>query len=135
MLDIASWSFLRGQIVIVLRNRGLEHRRTKIRRVTEVFCPSVIAQKRETARIAPAHVDIPCVVPTLRGILQQVNRARWEADGAIGATNHWRGVSNIGRQHGIRYKVDARERTARPNSPRSRQRIVDQVGALQMHSV
>src|SRR5207253_6671977 len=101
----------------------------------EVFCPSVIAQKREATRIPPAHIDITCVVPTLRGILQQVNRADGKTNGAVGTTSRRRGVSNIGRQHGIRYKVDARERTARPNSPRSRQRIVDQVGALQMHSV
>src|SRR5450755_2779174 len=62
---IAGGPLLCRQIIIVLRNRRLEHRRAEIRCVAEIFRPRVIRQQGETARVTPPDVNVT-LLPDLR---------------------------------------------------------------------
>ena len=133
--DVTTRSLFRRKVIVVLRNGRLEHRRTEIRCITEIFRPSVIGQESEAARVAPAHVEVSGVIPALRGVLEQIDSADGEADSTIGAARCRRYINHIVRKNGVRHKADAGEGTPGSDGPGARRSIVDKVGALQVHSV
>src|SRR5690349_24934188 len=86
MPHVATGALFCGKIVVVLRDRGLKHRRAKIRSVAQVLRPSVVAQESKAARITASHVDISRVIPALRRVLEKIDRADRETDCAIRAS-------------------------------------------------
>src|SRR5580765_2990265 len=79
MPDITARTPLGIEVAIVLRNRRLKHRRTKIRRVAQILGPGIVRKKRQPLRISTSHVDVTCVVPALRRVLEQVDGAHRKA--------------------------------------------------------
>src|SRR5438105_14158612 len=88
MADVAGQPFFRTQVAVVLRNRGFEHRRAKIRSIAQALGKRVVREQAEPECVAPAQIDVTGVVPALRGVREQLdgapsgaNRARWAARG------------------------------------------------------
>src|SRR5437667_9954172 len=77
--DVATRSLLGIQIVVVLRNARLEHRRAEVRRVGEVLCIGVVGQQAETVRVPAADIDISGVMPAARAVPEDVDSACWES--------------------------------------------------------
>src|SRR5207245_6907432 len=82
---VTSRAFLGGEIIIVLRNGSFEHRRAKIRSVTQVLRPCVVSEERQSVRIAATYVYVSGVIPALRRVLQEVDGAYRKTDGAARA--------------------------------------------------
>ena len=132
---IAAGTLLSGQVVVVLRDGGLKHRRAEVGCVAQVLRPGVIREQREPMLITPAHVYISGVIPALCRVLQQVDGADREAHLSCGAS---RGRSDVGHtrwQGGVRHKRNDRVRSARSDGSGTRRRIVDQMRALQVQAV
>src|SRR5947207_15258046 len=79
-------------------------------------------------RIAPAHIDVPGVIPALCAVFQQVDGA----DGESHALNHR--ACTAGRQGSVRHEGQSFERPPRSQRAGSRKRVVDQMSALQMET-
>src|SRR5438874_4387704 len=73
--NVTSKPLLRGQIGIVLGSGRLEHRRSKVGRIAEVLCKRIVRQHRPPASEAAPNICVASFVPTLRGVLQQVDAA------------------------------------------------------------
>ena len=72
-------------------------------------------------RVSAAHVYVTRVIPTLRRVFQQIDRADGKGlalDDGVGATGH---------ENRTRDKAQRMERTPRPERSRSRRRVVDKV--------
>src|ERR1700754_1523216 len=126
MAHVASKSLLQSQIVVVLWRCRFKHRRTKIRGIAQVLTKSVVSQKRPTATETPAHIDVARVIPTLRGILQQVNPAY---------RKRCIGNRDVVRKNHARKEAQSSERPAWSNRARPGRRIIDQMRTLKMQSV
>ncbi len=77
-------------------------------------------------RVATPHIDIAGVVPTLRGVFEEIDRAGRESvalidkvGGAVGSIDHT--VGNEG---------ESLERAARAQRARTRSGVVDEMSAL-----
>src|ERR1039457_2079602 len=70
---IACRPFLRGKVVIVLRNGGLGHGRAELGSVTQILGEGVIGQQAQPVGIPAAHVDVAGVVPTSGRVLEVVH--------------------------------------------------------------
>src|SRR5437016_13026638 len=73
--DVTSEPLLRGQIGIVLGSGRLEHRRSKVGRIAEVLCKRIVRQHRPAPSETASNICVAGFVPTLRGVLQQVDAA------------------------------------------------------------
>src|SRR5262249_19952365 len=134
VFHIASRPFFRRQVIVILRNCGLKHRGTEVRRITQVLRPGIVSQESPTANITTANVHIAGVVPALRRVLQEVDGTDRETDGAVGASCRGRNIRDIGRQLCPFNETDAWERTAWPNGSRPRRRVVNQVSTLKVQT-
>src|SRR4030095_14481967 len=76
--NIASRAFFCSKVVVVLWNRGLEHRRAEIRGIRQILCKRVISENGRTALVAAANIDIASVVPALCRVLEEVDTANRE---------------------------------------------------------
>src|SRR5713101_3443750 len=75
MPHVAAGPFLRRQVAVVLRDRGLVHGRAEVGRVSQSFGKGVVRQEAEPVGISSANVYVGRVIPTLRRVLQPVDRA------------------------------------------------------------
>src|SRR6266436_3973445 len=73
--NVASEPLLRSQIGIVLGSGRLEHRRSKVGRIAEVLCKRIVRQHRPAPGEAASNICVASFVPTLRGVLEQVDAA------------------------------------------------------------
>src|SRR5262249_41434252 len=119
-------SFFCRQVAVVLRNRRFIHWRPEIRCVGQALREGVIRKKTQSLGITPPQVHIARVVPALRAVLQQVDRAHRKSL----ALNHRVGAARS--QSRTWYKGKRFERTPWPKGAGSRQRVIDQMCALQM---
>ena len=95
--------------------------------LVRVLRKRVIRQEAESVGILAPHVHVAGVIPTLRRVLEQVDRAH----GKSLALDNGVGIA-AGRQHGAADKGKRLEGAPRSNRARSRRSIVDQVSALQV---
>src|SRR2546423_35290 len=126
MSNVTGESLLETKIGIVLGRRRLKHRRTKVGGIAEVLRKCIVSQERPAAREAPANIYVARLVPTLRRILQQVD-----------STNRKRCVrhGDVGRQGHTRQEAEHLERPARSDCSWAGSSVVNQMRALQVHSV
>ena len=75
MADIAARALFGGEVVVILWDCRLEHRRTKIWCIVECLGKRVVRQKTEAVRIAAAHIHIARVVPALRRVFEEIDGA------------------------------------------------------------
>src|SRR2546423_11114078 len=126
MANVTSESLLQTEIGIILRRRRLKHRRTKVGRVAEVLRKRIVSQERPAAREAAPDIYVSCFVPTLRRILQQVDAAH---------RKRCVGHSDVGRQSHTRQEAEHLERPARSDCSWAGSSIINQMRALQVHSM
>src|SRR6202030_4799210 len=128
-------ALFRGEIRIVLRDGGLEHRGAEIGSVAETLGIGVVGKQAETVRVTAADIDIAGVVPRLRGIGEQVDGADGSAESADGATGGRRGRNGHGAgETGVSYEFEKFERAARADGARPGRRVIDEVGALKVNA-
>src|SRR5258708_21807857 len=77
--DVAARAFFGVQIPVVLWDGRFVHRRTEVRRVGQILGEGIVGQKAEPIRIAAADIHVTRVVPTLRGVFQQIDGADRES--------------------------------------------------------
>src|SRR5579884_1040747 len=135
MTYVAPRTLFRLKVIVVLRNRGFEHRRPEVRGIAQVFRPGVVGKKGEAVLITAADVDVASVIPTLRRVLEKIYRAHRETHGSGRAARRRRHIGYAVRQRRIRDKCNLGERPPRTNGAGSRQSVVDQVRALQVNAV
>src|SRR4051812_31302753 len=123
MSDVASGTFLRIEVPVILRYGRLKHRRAEIGCVREVLSVCVIGENAEAACVSAPHVDISCVVPALRRVLEPVHRANRNCVADHGGS----GWKNSAGQEGCNAVG-----TPRLSQTRTRKRIIDQMSTLQM---
>src|ERR1700680_4140140 len=75
MPHIAAGPFFRRKVAVVLWDRGLVHGRTEVGRIGQSFGKRVVRQEAEPVGVSSADVYVGRVIPTLRCVLQPVNRA------------------------------------------------------------
>src|SRR5258707_13031931 len=80
--NVTSEPLLRGQIGIVLGSSRLEHWRSKVGRIAEVLGKRIVRQHRPPPSEAASNICVASVVPTLRGVLEQVDAA--DREGGVG---------------------------------------------------
>src|SRR5712675_2815245 len=124
--NVASEPLLRGQIGIVLRSGRLEHRGSKVGRIAEVLGKRIVRQHRPAASEAASNICVAGFVPTLRGVLQQVDAADREG----GAGN-----SDVRRQNHAGQKAEHLEGPAWSNRSGSGSSIINEMRPLQMHTM
>src|ERR1700741_699985 len=123
---VAGNSLFESEIRIILRRGRLEHRRTEIRSIAKILRKRVVGKERPTAAKSSAQIDVTSLIPTLRGILEQVDAAH---------RKRCVGDRDIGRQDHSRQEAQGLERPAWSNRTWTGRRIVDQVRALQVQSM
>src|SRR6267142_6444583 len=128
MPDVAPRALFKVQIPIVLRDGGFVHGRTEVRRVGQILGEGIVGQKAEPMRIAAADIHVTRVVPTLRGVFQQIDGADRES-----FTLHYGGGA-ARRQHRTRHKSKRLEGAPRAKRARSGESVVDQVRSLQVET-
>src|SRR5712692_8273655 len=79
MADVTARAFFSVEIPVVLWDGRFIHRRTEVRRVGQIFGESVVGQKTEPMRVAAPGIYVTRVVPTLRGVFQQIDSADRES--------------------------------------------------------
>src|SRR5882762_6808138 len=126
--DVTARALFGVQIPIVLRDGRFVHRRTEVRRVGQILGEGIVGQKAEPMRIAAADIHVTRVVPTLRGVFQQIDGADRES-----FTLHYGGGA-ARRQHRARHKSKRLEGAPRAKRTRSGESVVDQVRSLQVET-
>src|SRR5262245_12765178 len=76
--NIASRTFFCSKVVIVLGDRGFEHRRAKIRSIRQILCKCVIPENGQPPLVAAANIDIAGVIPALCRVLEEIDTANRE---------------------------------------------------------
>src|SRR6266852_9530168 len=86
-------------------------------------------------RVTAAHVDVAGVVPSLRGVGQQVDGADGRAERTGGTAGRRRRRDGYVAGQGCAvYELEKLQRAARSDGPGTRRRVVDEVGALQVNA-
>src|ERR1700737_605604 len=128
MADVTARTLFGVQISVVLWDGRFVHRRTEVRRVGQILGEGDVGQETKPMRIAAPDIHVARVVPTLRGVFQQIDSADRESltlnDGSAAAR----------RQHRARHKSKRLEGAPRAKRARSGESVVDQVRSLQMES-
>src|ERR1051325_2755443 len=75
MTNVTRRSLLCGQIGIILRSCRLKHRRAEVRSIAEILRVCIVREEGPVASKTAPHVDVAGLIPTLRGVLQQVDAA------------------------------------------------------------
>src|SRR5436190_813108 len=89
--NVTGEPLLSGQVGIVLWSSRLEHRRSKVRRVTEVLRKRIVGEERPPASKPASDVNVASFIPALRGVLEQVDaadRERGAGNGDVRRQNH-----------------------------------------------
>src|SRR6185437_6613286 len=123
MSNIASRTFLRIQVIVVLGYRRLEHGRSEIRSIFQRFGERIVGQETQSVCVTPTHVHVACVIPALSRVFEQIDGADREG-GAGNRDVRW--------EHRIGNKAYLRKWAARLDEARTRQCVIDEMCALQM---
>src|SRR5712664_809754 len=128
LADVTAGAFFGVQIPIVLRDGGFVHGRTEVRRVGQILGEGIVGQEAEPMRIAAADIHVTRVVPTLRGVFQQIDGADRES-----LTLH-NGSGAARSQHRAWHKSKRLKGAPRAKWARPGESVVDQVRSLQMET-
>src|SRR5438105_2378827 len=79
MADIASRTFLRVQVAVVLGDGGLVHGRTEVWRIGQGLGICVVSEKAKAVGVLAADVHVPGVIPALRRIFEAIDGAYGES--------------------------------------------------------
>src|ERR1700682_4703030 len=126
MTDVASRRLFQSQVRIVLRRCRFKHRRAKIRRIAEILCVSIVGEKGPTFSKTASHIHVTCLVPALCRVLQQINAAHRKRS---------IGYCNVVRQDHSRQETQRLERSAWSDGAGTGRRVINQVAALQVHTM
>src|ERR1041385_2601970 len=93
--DVATQALFGIEISVVLWDGGFVHGSAEVGSIGEILRVGVVREEAEAMRIASADIDVASVVPTLRGVFQQIDGAHRKGlslDDRVGTSLRQRGV-------------------------------------------